>query len=163
MTWHGIILTMTDVEFTRALERGQIANKDFRHSAHLHVAWTYLSESVTTNEAARKMGDTLRKFATAAGVPEKYHETITLFWIFVLADAHVRARTTGERLEQIVHANPRLLEKDFPLEYYSPERLFSQSARKSWVEPDLKPLSTNAAEACSSCSQSHAPNRTLHR
>ena len=34
---------MTDVELTRALERGEI--KDFHHASHLHVAWVYLTES----------------------------------------------------------------------------------------------------------------------
>ena len=33
---------MTDVELTRALERGEIANEDFHHASHLHVAWVYL-------------------------------------------------------------------------------------------------------------------------
>jgi len=70
---------MNDVEFTRALERGEIANENFRHTAHLHVAWVYLSESSSVEGAAAKMRATLRKFAASAGKPEKYHETITLF------------------------------------------------------------------------------------
>jgi hypothetical protein len=41
-------------------------------------------------------------------------------------------------LEQIVKANRQLLEKDFPLTYYSRQLLFSDRARESWVEPDLK-------------------------
>jgi hypothetical protein len=70
---------MTDVELTRALERGEI--KDFHHASHLHVAWVYLAESSSVRQAANKMRTTLRGFATAAGKPEKYHETITLFWV----------------------------------------------------------------------------------
>ncbi len=46
---------MTDVELTRALERGEVANHDFRHASHLHVAWVYLTESSSTNEAACKI------------------------------------------------------------------------------------------------------------
>jgi len=41
-------------------------------------------------------------------------------------------------LEQIVKANRQLLEKDFPLTYYSRQLLFTDRARESWVEPDLK-------------------------
>ena len=37
---------MTDVELTRALERGDVANENFHHTRHLHVAWVYLSEIV---------------------------------------------------------------------------------------------------------------------
>jgi hypothetical protein len=146
---------MTDVELTRALERGEI--KDFHHASHLHVAWVYLTESTSVQQAARKMRNTLRRFAAAAGKPEKYHETITLFWVHLLAHATSRA----ERLEDIVRANPLLLEKNFPLAYYSPERLFSDDARTSWVEPDLKLLSIDAFATCSSSSPRDAPNRSL--
>jgi len=129
---------MTDAELTRALERGEIDNKDFHHASHLHVAWTYLSESASVQDAGWKMRETLRRFATAAGKVEKYHETITLFWIYLLAQAHAMNR--GESLEGIVRARPELLEKHFPLTYYSRSRLFSDLARATWVEPDLKPL-----------------------
>ena len=127
---------MTDVELTRALERGEVANHDFRHASHLHVAWVYLTESSSTNEAACKMRAALRRFASSLGHLEKYHETITLFWIHFLA--RERAMAADKSLEQIVKANRQLLEKDFPLTYYSRQLLFSDRARESWVEPDLK-------------------------
>src|SRR5437867_9306640 len=80
---------MNDVELTRALERGEIANEKFRHASHLHVAWVYLSESKSTDEAADKMRQTLRRFAASAGKLEKYHETITLFLVHLLAQARI--------------------------------------------------------------------------
>ena len=150
---------MTDVELTRALERGEVANENFHHVSHLHVAWVYLAESSSVQQAANKMRDSLRRFAGAAGKPQKYHETITLFWVHLLSRAH--AVSGGERLEEIVHANPQLLEKNFPLAYYSAERLFSDEARTSWVEPDLKPLSIDATATCSSSPPCDAPNRSL--
>jgi len=150
---------MTDAELTRAHERCEIANEDFHHASHLHVAWVYLSESSSVNEAAGKMRETLRRFASSAGKLEKYHETITLFWVHLLAREHAAA--TGKTLEEIVHANPRLLEKDFPLAYYSAERLFSDSARASWVVPDLKPLFVDATAFCSSSSPGDTPDRAL--
>lgn len=148
---------MTDVEMTRALERGEI--NDFHHASHLHVAWVYLAESASVRQALNKMRNTLRRFAAAAGKPEKYHETITSFWVQLLSLA--RAADCGERLEEIVHANPQLLEKNFPLTYYSAERLFSDEARISWVEPDLKPLTIDAIATCSSSPPCDAPNRSL--
>jgi hypothetical protein len=150
---------MTDVELARALERGNIANERFHHALHLHVAWVYLGESSSVEQAANKMRETLRRFATAAGKPEKYHETITLFWVRLLSGAY--AACGGERLEEIVHAHPQLLEKNFPLTYYSAERLFSDEARTSWLEPDLKPLSIDAIATCSSSPPCDAPNRSL--
>jgi hypothetical protein len=152
---------MTDVELTRALERGEIANEDFRHASHLHVAWVYLAESASIEQAANKMRDTLRRFAAAAGKPEKYHETITLFWVQLLSNAYTA--TCGGRLEDIALANPHLLEKNFLLAYYSAERLFSDEARSLWVEPDLKPLSIDAIATCSSSPPRDAPDRSLSR
>jgi hypothetical protein len=152
---------MTDVELTRALERGEVANEEFRHASHLHVAWVYLTESSSMQQAANKMRDTLRRLAVIAGKPEKYHETITLFWVHLLSSAYATNR--GGRLEDIVHANPHLLEKNFPLAYYSAGRLFSDEARSSWVEPDLKPLSIDAIATCSSSPPRHAPDRSLSR
>ena len=52
--------------------------------------------------------------------------------------AQERAMAADKSLEQIVKANRQLLEKDFPLTYYSRQLLFSDRARESWVEPDLK-------------------------
>lgn len=150
---------MTDVELTRALERGEVQDEDFHHASHLHVAWVYLAESSSVQQAANKMRDTLRRFALAAGKPEKFHETITLFWVHVLSRAY--AANPGEHLEEIVNSHPQLLEKDFPLGYYSAERLFSDEARTSWVEPDLKPLFTDAIATCSSSPSHYAPNRSL--
>jgi hypothetical protein len=150
---------MTDVELTRALERGEIANESFHHLSHLHVAWVYLSESSSVDQAAAKMRETLRKFAAAAGMSEKYHETITLFWIRLLG--RIRAMNFSERLEEIVQANPRLVEKNFALDYYSPERLFSDNARTSWVDPDLKPLPVNGTAFHSSGPTCHASHRVI--
>jgi hypothetical protein len=148
---------VTDVELTRALERGEI--KDFHHASHLHLVWVYLTESSSVQQAAKKMRNTLRRFAAAAGKPEKYHETITLFWVHLLSRAQAASR--AKRLEDVVHANPQLLEKNFPLAYYSTERLFSDEARTSWVEPDLKLLSIDAFATCSSSPPRDAPNRSL--
>jgi hypothetical protein len=150
---------MTDVELTRALERSEIANENFHHASHLHVAWVYLAESSSVQQAANKMRKTLRRFTAAAGKPQKYHETITLFWVHLLARA--KARGHGGRLEDIVRANPQLLEKNFPLAYYSAERLFSDEARVSWIEPDLRPLSIDGITTCSLSAPRDAPNRSL--
>lgn len=150
---------MTDVELTRALERGEIPNHRFHHASHLHVAWVYLAESLSVQEAANKMRQTLRRFAAGAGRPQKYHETITLFWVHLLAWAQNVSR--AERLEDVVHANPQLLEKNFPLTYYSASRLFSDEARASWIEPDLKPLSIDAIATCSPSAPCDTSDRSL--
>jgi hypothetical protein len=142
---------VNDVEFTRAFERGEIRNQDFHHRSHLRVAWVYVCESIPLEQAAAKMCGAIRQFASSAGHSEKYHETITVFWVRVLGALPESFRQ--RELEHILQGNPELLEKDLPLEYYSRETLFSQRACTSWVDPDLKPLTTHATTI-------HSPNST---
>jgi hypothetical protein len=150
---------VTNVELTRALEKGEIDNADFKHMHHLQVAWAYLSEADSVEDSVALMRTTLRKFAAAAGVPEKYHETITAFWMRILS---VLRDADGERsLDDWVRANPSLLEKQFPLTYYTPKRLFSERARRLWLEPDLRPLPTNAFEFRSASPSRDASDRDL--
>jgi hypothetical protein len=110
---------VSDAAFARAFERGEVANADLHHAAHLRLALAYLEESTSVDEAAGRMASALRRFATAAGHPEKYHHTMTVFWLHMVA---------------------RLLDKDLPLTYYSRERLWSDAARTGWLAPDLRTL-----------------------
>jgi hypothetical protein len=114
----------------------------FDHAAHLALALDYLRASPSFDDAAAQMAQTLRRTAAAAGAPEKYHHTVTLFWMRMLA---------------------RLLDKELPLAYYSSERLFSDAARFGWVEPDLRPLDDHGAATGSTHSPGDAPDRPVSR
>jgi hypothetical protein len=103
---------------------------------------------------------TIRQFASSAGHPEKYHDTITIFWMRILAA--LGASTHHSDLEKVLKENPQLLEKNFPLEYYSRETLFTDCARTSWVEPDLKPL-PNATPIRPSSTTSNPSHRLVCR
>jgi hypothetical protein len=107
------------------------------------------------------MSETLRRFAAAAGAAEKYHETITQFWMRLLA--RFRDSAPNCELSPILETNPELLEKDLPLQYYSRETLFSDRARKEWVEPDSKPIPDNATAFHPSGSARDSSNRIVCR
>jgi hypothetical protein len=129
---------MTDEAFARAFEEGAVTPAQFDHVAHVRVAWIYLQESASPDDALSRMRDAIRRFAASAGVPQKYHETITVLWMRLLAEAR-HAGASGE-LAEVLRAHPALADKDLPLTYYSRERLFSEEARAEWVEPDLRVL-----------------------
>jgi hypothetical protein len=109
---------LSDARLIDAFERGHIAPSDFHHADHLRLALAYLTESASVAEAVDRMATALRAFARAAGHEEKYHHTLTVLWIQLVA---------------------RLLDKDLPLAYYSHDRLFSAEARQRWIEPDRQP------------------------
>jgi hypothetical protein len=69
-----------------------------------------------------------------------YHETITQ--LSIRAVRRALARSEGQGLAARVNALLQSPEgrRDWPLRFYSPERLFSKEARLRWVDPDLAPL-----------------------
>lgn len=128
---------MTDEAFARAFERGAVTPAQFDHVAHVRVAWVYLREAASAEDALPRMREAIRRFAAAAGASQKYHETITVLWMRLLED--VRAQGASGELADVLIAFPVLADKELPLRYYSRERLFSDEARAGWVEPD-RPL-----------------------
>ncbi len=108
---------MTDIELTRALERGDVANAGFRHADHLRVALVYLNESPTIGDAIDRMAATLRRFAASVGQPHKYSRATTEFWVHQVAA--VRAVMPDAPADTLFAAFPRLLDKRLILAYYS--------------------------------------------
>ena len=106
---------MTDVELTRALERGDLPNEGFHHSDHLRVGLVYLNESPSVGAAVDRMASTLRRFAESVGKAEKYSQATTEFWMYQLAAA--RALLPGASADALFRACPRLLDKDLILAY----------------------------------------------
>jgi len=110
---------VSDRAFIRGFESGGIAAEDFHHADHLRLALAYLTDSGSVAEATDRMAASLRAFARAAGHERKYHHTLTVLWVRLVA---------------------RLLDQQLPLAYYSHNRLFSSDAREHWVDPDLQAL-----------------------
>jgi hypothetical protein len=148
-----------DAELTRALERGQVADEGFHHASHLRVACVYLDEAASVDEAGGRMAATLRRCAASAGHAEKYHHTLTIFWMRLLA----AARAADRDVDAVLRAYPRLLDKELPRAYYSRERLFGDAARTLWVDPDLRPLTIDALTPGATDSSRDAPNRPVSR
>jgi hypothetical protein len=109
----------TDRDVIDAFEGGRVAPADFHHADHLRLALAYLTESRSVEEATERMAASLKAFARSAGKAEKYHHTLTIVWLRLVA---------------------RLLDTQLPLAHYSHDRLFSADARERWIEPDLRPL-----------------------
>ena len=101
-----------DVELARAFERGEIANAGFHHASHLRVAWVYLNEHASVDEATTAIAATIRTFAASVGKAEKFDLGVTVFWMQALAAA--RDAMPGAPLDEILRARPELLDKNLP-------------------------------------------------
>ncbi len=127
---------MNDIEFLGAFERGHL--HPFRHADHVRMAWLYLRQ-YGTDKGIVCIRKGLKHFATAHGAADKYHETITLFWVKLVDYARQHVAQTDDFEAFIAHCD-HLLDTRLLAQHYSPARLASDMARRGWIEPDLKPL-----------------------
>jgi hypothetical protein len=113
---------------------------DFSHCAHLTVAAYYL-HNANELDATQKMRAGLLRFLDHHGVGRaKFHETLTVFWIRVVAACLHRLDpelTLPERINAVVES---LGDSRLVFDYYSKELLWADEARNGWVAPDLKDL-----------------------
>ena len=125
----------------RALESVIARARKFGHREHLELAWNYL-ERYPLAAAMQAMAAAIRHLAREHGTVAKYHETMTLAWVQLVA-VH-RERWPADGFEEFIARNPQLLGRDLLGDYYSPQLLWSESARSDWIEPDLRGLPTLA-------------------
>ena len=131
------VLTESDFHLRQQFESRTLANAAFRHREHVRLTWIYLTAEPADRVAAR-LCESLLALATSHGVPERFHHTLTVAWIRIIDDA--RRAHPDLPFDALVEACPELLDKDAPLAFYTREHLYSDEARKLWVEPNLKPL-----------------------
>jgi len=124
---------VTDQEFLDAFKAGRISPGEFHHRDHLRLAFLQV-QRLGPGPAATAVAEGIRSFAAAHGQQRLYHETLTRFWVRIVA--HASAATFEKTLER----HPQLLDKELPLRHWRRETLFGEPARVGWLEPDLAPL-----------------------
>ena len=111
----------------------------FDHVAHVRVAWLLL-EQFPFEQALQEFEAGAMDLATRAGVPEKYHATITLTLMQIIAaDRYGRVWLSWQ---DYCDSRPAVLNdaKSLLLRYYSPGLIFGETARLQWCKPDRRPL-----------------------
>ncbi|MGH8372690.1 MAG: hypothetical protein ACRETO_08155 [Gammaproteobacteria bacterium] len=131
---------LSDDAFAEAFEALDLDPKHFNHRGHLRLAWCYLTW-LPLGEASRRCADSIRRFATHHGQPEKFHVTMTLAFMHIVKD-RVRGADAGEDFDGFCARNPDLLHDARALigRYYSAKRLDDPAARMAFIEPDRLPL-----------------------
>ena len=144
MTEYTPRLFTTDAEIEHigeGLLARTLPREEWTHEAHL-AATTYLLLKRPDIDIDRQLPDIIRKYNESVGGvnsdTEGYHETITRVFL-----RGVRLFLAEADLKEPVHelVNELLLSpmgrRDWPLRFYSPQRLFSTEARRTMVRPDL--------------------------
>jgi hypothetical protein len=147
MTDYRPRLFTSDAEIVRigdGLMARTLPRADWTHEAHL-AATTYLLLRRPDIDVDKALPGIIRAYNESVGGvnsdSEGYHETITRVFLrgvrLFLAEADI-----DEPLHELV--NELLLSpmgrRDWPLRFYSPERLFSVEARREFAPPDVAAL-----------------------
>lgn len=123
--------------FLATFERGGFGGDAFPHTAHLRMAWLYVTR-LGPEVAIERAAAGIRALAKANGKPTLYHDTLTRAWVYLVANAITRGRSMS--FDEFLAHDPRLLDKQLLLEYYSPDVLWSSQAGARWIAPDLAPI-----------------------
>lgn len=113
------------------------------HPEHLILAYHY-SSKYDFDTAYKKMKNgifrLLESFEIDLTKEMPYHETLTIFWMRTVFE-FIKDKK-GESLVKNINEIVETFDKDYPLQFYSQEFLFSDLARKKFVEPNLNPSKT---------------------
>jgi len=126
--------------FVSAFEAGTLPKERWTHGAHI-LSGAWYVHALGPERALAEMRKRIRAYNEAVGTQNTdtsgYHETITVFWIRVLA-AELARRPDAARAafvaEAIEHFGPQ---RDILTRYYSFNVVKSTEARRMWIEPDL--------------------------
>jgi hypothetical protein len=125
---------MNDHEFLHAFESGHL--HPFPHRDHIRMAWLYLRAN-DEDTAFHKIRYGIQHLAATLGASTQYQETMTMFW----AKAVQTAITSDvEDFAQFQTQHPELFDARYVNQFYTPELLWSEQARREWVTPDLQPM-----------------------
>jgi len=147
MTEHRPRFFTSDAEIERigeGLLARTLPHADWTHEAHL-AATTYLALRRPKIDLDAELRGIIRRYNESVGGvnddTQGYHETITRSFLH-----GVRLFLSEAATDEPIHAliNELLLSpmgrRDWPLRFYSRERLFSIEARRHFVPPDLAAL-----------------------
>ena len=135
------LITTQDREFKDQVESCEYSVPQFDHRAHLRLAYVYLVQQNDAQAAVSLMKVALINLLKHAGIEPstKYHETLTEAWIFAVHHflSHTESSTSAD---DFIEQHPVMLDSKIMLSHYTEEVLFSEVARRSFVEPNLDPI-----------------------
>jgi len=122
-------------DLIRALDESRVAPGTFGHHEHVMTAWHY-ARAGSALEGLAALSGRLLDIATRQGVPERYHETVTCAWYFLIRERLERLGPDAT-WEAFAAANPDVLTGAAIDAYYRRATLREDPfARRVFVLPD---------------------------
>lgn len=126
-------------EMVEQFERCVWPYERWTHRCHLAVALCYLNRFPYA-EAVERVRHLIDQYNRTCGDPNGYHETITLLFMRRVASYWKDSDGVEVELASAVEELTRTCDMQWPLSYYSKDRLWSDEAKRAWVEPDRRAL-----------------------
>lgn len=125
-------------------KKQQVEAGEFNHLAHLKVAWSYIHE-YSPVEARERFHSDIIKLTQVLGAEEKYHRTLTDFFIDYLYQikCFLSSKLVADKSWDLVEKQCPLLINDAKKLvnfYYSEDRINSPEAKSHYLEADKMPL-----------------------
>ncbi|NMP31572.1 hypothetical protein HII17_08360 [Thalassotalea sp. M1531] len=134
-----VTIELSDTKFRQQFESCTLDPAYFNHLGHLRIAWLYLSE-FPLEKAVDLACSGIKFYAESLGATDKFNYTIT--------DAIIRIIHRRIKLQEIKEWSLFLSNNEdlvlnaleVLLNHYSKALLFSNRARQSLVQPDIKTI-----------------------
>ena len=125
---------MTNHEFIDQFESDTLAG-EFHHADHVRLAFAYLTECPVL-QALDRFSAALKRYASARGKSDLYHETITHVYFFLIRER--MARSGPREWADFAQENSDLLvwKEGILTRYYEASTLQSDLARSVFLFPD---------------------------
>jgi hypothetical protein len=126
---------LSDDDLLRQFEMATLSTDSFHHREHVRVAWLFVTRHGMP-DAIAAFSCALKRFAVANGAHNLFHVTVT--WAYLLlVNERQQACLAGDwnsfaaQNADLLSWKPSILDA-----YYSPEVLWSDRARDTFVMPD---------------------------
>ena len=113
--------------------RGEVDPAHFPHREHVRMAFEMLRRHDFA-ESVLHYSRALRAMLARIGKPEAFHQTVTIAFLSLVAERMARCSADAD-FGALVSAHPELLDKSVLTRWYAPERLGSETARRSFLLP----------------------------
>lgn len=126
-------------DFMQAFEAGRLPRERWTHAAHIAAGTVFTLR--LGNSVLAPMRQAIQRHNASVGTPPgAYHETLTVFWLAILA----RTLSSSSRMDDLATVQHTVTlygsERRLHERFYSFDLLASLEARSIWIAPDLQPL-----------------------
>lgn len=139
-------IASTKAEFEHIIEDFRtktLPANEWTHKAHLITGLWHVA-NFDYDEALLKIREGIRTYNEASGGKNTdssgYHETITVFWVWLLNEFFGIYLADNQSFEQVCSAflKSKYCDRNAAFNFYTQEKLLSREARLAFVEPDIQ-------------------------